>query len=269
MVGPRRVGIRITEGFPKPTVSVSFSIAVPMTIKPKIKAKDLVQDIRSRMTDAQLMAKYRVSIKGLQSIFRQLLDTNAITQAELDARRGPYKDTVILQRLEPPEMVRDIRSGMTDFELMEKHDLSPRGLQRAFDGLLQSGEIDQAELDSRLLSYDSVTVQSLRNLPRYFLAVAVDVFELGHPETKGVLRDITENGVGIAGIKAKPGTVKTFTIPSENFIDEGPILFDAKCVWATPQSWDQEAGAGFQIVKISEKSLQDLRELIRSLALNI
>ena len=203
---PGRVRIRTTEGFPKLAKSVSFSIAAPMTIKPKIKARDVVQDIRSRMTDAQLMAKYGVSTKGLQSIFRQLLDTNTITQGELDARHGPYKDTVILQRLKPPEMVRDIRSGMTDFQLMEKHDLSPRGLQRAFDGLLQSGEIDQAELESRFQAYDSVTVQSLRDLPRYFLAVAVDVYELGHPETKGVLRDITEKGVGIVGIQAKPGT---------------------------------------------------------------
>jgi hypothetical protein len=240
-----------------------------MTIKPKIKAKDLVRDIRSQMTDAQLMAKYGVSTKGLQSIFRQLVETNTITQGELDLRRGRYKDTMVLQRLEPPEILGDIRSGMTDFELMEKHDLSPKGLQRAFDELIQAGVIDQTELDSRFSAYDSVTVQSLRNMPRYFLAVAVDVYELGHPETRGILRDITEKGVGIVGIKIKPGILKTFTIPSENFIDEGPILFDAKCVWSTPETWDQEAVAGFQIVKISEKSLQDLRELIRSLALNI
>ncbi len=240
-----------------------------MSNKPKLKAKDLVQDIRSQMTDAQLMAKYGVSTKGLQSIFRQLVDTNSITQGELDLRRARYKDTMVLQRLEPPEILRDIRSGMTDFELMEKHDLSPKGLQRAFDGLIRSGQIDQDELDSRFSAYDTVTVQSLRDMPRHFLAMAVDVYELGHPETKGILRDITERGVGIVGIKVKPGTVMTFTIPSENFIDKGPILFDAKCVWSTPQSWDQEAAAGFQITKISDKSLNDLRELIRALALNI
>jgi len=240
-----------------------------MGVKPKIKAKDLVRDIRSQMTDAQLMAKYKVSTKGLQSIFRQLVETNSITQGELDLRHSRYKDTMILQRLEPPEMAKDIRSGMTDFELMEKHDLSPKGLQRAFDELTRSGQIDQSELDSRFSAYDTVTVQSLRDMPRHFLAVAVDVYELGHPETRGILRDITEKGVGIVGIRVKPGTLKTFTIPSENFIDEGPILFEAKCVWSTPESWDQEATAGFQIVKISEKSLQDLRELIRSLALNI
>jgi hypothetical protein len=240
-----------------------------MTDKPKIKAGQLIEDIRARVTDPELMAKYNLSIKGLQSIFRQLLEINAITQAELDLRRGPYKDTVVLQRLEPPEMVRDIRSGMTDFELMGKHDLSPKGLQRAFDELLRAGEIDQAELDSRFSAYDSVTVQSLREMPRYFLAVAVDIYELGHPENRGILRDITEKGVGVVGIKANPGTRITFTVPSEKFIHEGPIVFDAKCVWTTPEGWDQEAAAGFQIVKISEKSLQDLRELIHSLALDM
>ena len=240
-----------------------------MKDKPKIKAGQLIEDIHARMTDPELMAKYNLSIKGLQSIFRQLLEIKAITQAELDSRRGPYKDTVILQRLEPPEMVRDIRSGMTDFELMEKHDLSPKGLQRAFDELLQAGEIDQAELDGRFPAYDSVMVQSLREMPRYFLAVGVDIYELGHPENQGTLRDITEKGVGVVGITAVPGDRKTFTVPSEKFIEEGPIVFEAKCMWATSEGWDQEAAAGFQIVKISEKSLQDLRELIHSLALDM
>jgi hypothetical protein len=240
-----------------------------MTDKPKIKASQLIEDIHTGMTDPELMAKHNLSIKGLQSIFRQLLEINAITQAELDSRRRLYKDTVILQQLEPPEMVRDIRDGMTDFELMEKHDLSPKGLQRAFDQLLQSGEIDQAELDGRFPAYDSVAVQSLREMPRYFLAVAVDIYELGHRENRGILRDITEKGVGVVGIMATPGTRKTFTVPSEKFIHEGPIVFEAKCMWATIESWGQEPTAGFQIVKISEKSLQDLRELIHSLALDM
>jgi hypothetical protein len=57
-----------------------------MEPKPKIKARNIVNDIRSHMTDPELMAKYDLSARGLQSAFIKLLDARAITQAELDRR---------------------------------------------------------------------------------------------------------------------------------------------------------------------------------------
>lgn len=43
--------------------------------------------------------------------------------------------------------VDDVRSGMTDFELMEKHSLSMRQLQSVFDRLLAAGTLDPIDLE--------------------------------------------------------------------------------------------------------------------------
>ena len=54
-----------------------------MEPKRKIKAKEIVNDIREGMSDSQLMEKHSLSSKGLQSVFRKLVDAKAITPREV------------------------------------------------------------------------------------------------------------------------------------------------------------------------------------------
>jgi hypothetical protein len=65
-----------------------------MAEKRTIKARDIVNDIRAGLTDHQLMEKYRLSFKGLQSIFKKLEDVKAIKPSELYGRIPSYEDTV-------------------------------------------------------------------------------------------------------------------------------------------------------------------------------
>jgi hypothetical protein len=67
-----------------------------MDSKKAINANEIVRDIRSRMTNIELMAKYRLSQRGLESVMRKLLEAKLITQAEFDWRPVGYEDTVIL-----------------------------------------------------------------------------------------------------------------------------------------------------------------------------
>ena len=67
-----------------------------MTGQRKIKASALVRDIRSGMTDCELMRKYRLSAKGLDSVLKKLLRIGAITAAEYNWRPAEYDDTVAL-----------------------------------------------------------------------------------------------------------------------------------------------------------------------------
>ncbi len=59
-----------------------------MAAKRTINAKEIVKDIRSRMTDVQLMAKYTLSQRGLESVMKKLLEAKLITQFEFDCRPG-------------------------------------------------------------------------------------------------------------------------------------------------------------------------------------
>jgi hypothetical protein len=59
-----------------------------MPIEPKktINAKEAVADIRSGMASSELMQKYRVSAKGLDALFRKLVDANLLHENELNRR---------------------------------------------------------------------------------------------------------------------------------------------------------------------------------------
>ncbi len=48
------------------------------------------------------------------------------------------------------EMLKDIRAGLSDQDLMEKYSLSAQGLQSVFAKLVQAGAVTQTELDDRI-----------------------------------------------------------------------------------------------------------------------
>jgi hypothetical protein len=64
--------------------------------KRTIQAKEVVQDIRSHMTDAQLMEKYHLSAKGLRSVLKKLIEHNLISGSDLQVRPVGYDDTVTI-----------------------------------------------------------------------------------------------------------------------------------------------------------------------------
>ncbi len=63
-----------------------------MAYKRKIIAEHIVQDIRSGMNNTLLMEKYMLSERGLNKIFRKLLDHKAMTPDELSPRMASYAD---------------------------------------------------------------------------------------------------------------------------------------------------------------------------------
>ncbi len=143
-----------------------------MEEKPKIAVGGVLKDIRSGVDDAALMQKYHLSAKGLQSLFQKLLEKELITASELEQRtpgsegsspaepaKEPDKKGALIS---PAEAVRDIRSGMHDFDLMEKYRLSAKGLQSLFDHLVKAGLMEQAEFDRRMPSFD----QTVEIVPR-------------------------------------------------------------------------------------------------------
>ncbi len=146
--------------------------------KRRIEVDVALNDIRSGMDDASLMQKYRVSARGLQSLFSKLVRAGAIQLAELDQRMPAFMGTFFVPEEgpnggtgptgpEPPvstatgpsidldKALKDIRDGMEDSDLMEKYRLSSQGLESLFDYLVSTGLITRMELDLRMPSVDS------------------------------------------------------------------------------------------------------------------
>jgi uncharacterized protein (DUF433 family) len=239
-----------------------------MPLKPKIKASDAANDIRAGMTDSEMMEKYGLSAKGLHSLFLKLLEVRAVTQSELNRRRANYHDTTIIGQMDPGSLAADVRSGMSDSELMTKHGLSSEGLRRALQELIDAKTISPEDLYSASSSvHDTVFVENRREVTRYHLAIEVIVYELIHPETKGTLVNVADKGVAITGIEANIGEIKTFIIPAVDFIRVSPMRFEAECKWAGRDSVTGEWNCGFEITNISEASWENLRTLIQAASL--
>jgi predicted transcriptional regulator len=140
----------------------------------RISAKDVRDDIRAGLDDSDLMAKYGLTVKGVESLFRKLLQAGIVEESELGDRMSDYAGSVVVSgqvassQIERPSKktgsgarkrkqlvidalaaVQDIRSGMPDAELMRKYRLSTRGLQSLFKKLLDTGCIEQFEFDQR------------------------------------------------------------------------------------------------------------------------
>lgn len=155
--------------------------------KRRIDADVALKDIRAGMIDADLMAKYRLSASGLQSLFNKLLLAGLIELKELDLRMPTFMGTMFVSQLiqplddtekqssgKPPQekssppiklttVMKDIRSGATDSELMGKYHLSAKGLQSLLEHLVFSGLMKQIDVHQRSVSLDStVDVHGLK-----------------------------------------------------------------------------------------------------------
>jgi hypothetical protein len=175
------------------------------------------------------------------------------------------------QIIEAKNIVRDIRSGMSDAELMKKYKLSSKGLQSAFQKLIDNRIMTVREIYGQRDSEsgeDTMIIYDMRQLPRYLLAVVVPVYDEARPDQTGILRDVTEGGLGITGIEARIGEVKSLIISCGEFIDVKDLSMEAECRWINPDESDDRWQAGFQIRKISRENLESLRRLIGTLTLD-
>jgi uncharacterized protein len=62
--------------------------------RPKISAKDVLNDIRAGLDDTALMEKYHLSAIHLESLFKQLVQAGVLKQSELDCRAPLFEGTV-------------------------------------------------------------------------------------------------------------------------------------------------------------------------------
>jgi len=173
------------------------------------------------------------------------------------------------KRINGKEVLADIRSGMTEFDLKAKYQLSSKGLEKLFRRLMDTRLIDRLELYQRFPVYKK-SMESLgeRSQPRARLSVPVLAYDI-NSSAIGVIRDISMNGLRIAGLKSQAGDVRTFQIPVDMFINTDPLLVIAKCRWMKLRDgMHKHAIAGFEVINISERDSSVLRTFLDFLLLS-
>ncbi|HMK35091.1 MAG TPA: PilZ domain-containing protein [Desulfomonilaceae bacterium] len=166
-------------------------------------------------------------------------------------------------------VVSDIRAGFGDNGLRAKYSLSQRGLGRLFKKLLTSNLITHDELYRGSCLYkENIDRIMSRFRPRADLSVKIPIYEVTSGSV-GLLRDISETGLRVAGIQAAIGDEKTFQIPIDMFIRADPLLVIAECRWVKIKSKNRQYPvAGYELKAVSEADANVLRDFIEFLLMS-
>jgi hypothetical protein len=165
------------------------------------------------------------------------------------------------------DFIHDMRTGLSNSDLMHKYKLSTKGLRSIFNKLLEAKAIRPAEIFRRsMLSPDTsdLRVFPVRLLSRQQIdsPLPVYVYDEAWQETKGLVTNISESGIGIEGMEVKKDRVQVFIIPEGEVPGVGKIMFEARCRWAGRNAGSDVCECGYEITNISDQSLTELRNLI-------
>jgi hypothetical protein len=170
----------------------------------------------------------------------------------------------------------DLRSGMSDSMLMEKHNLSHEELRNLYRDLFDDGTLLHPQIQGEPFGNESVAIheyeptqanfrKDLRRLPRHAVKYPTIIYERDRAEVHGRIHDISEYGVGMAGIEAKIDELSTFVILGDALGEVEPIEFRAKCRWIQADEFPANRRAGFEITEITEDDANELSKLTSSL----
>jgi uncharacterized protein (DUF433 family) len=207
---------------------------------------------------ATLKRKYNLSEEGLQDLYKQLAAAGFLEW------NGEEFIVAAKRRIDTKELVDDIRTGLTDVALMEKYKLSSRGLQRVFTKLVDSGAVMENDISGRSISYDdSVTLKNVRGSVRALPILSIDIHEEKNPQIMGRITDLSEVGVGVRGLEAQVGELKSLLVVPDESLAVEPFSFEAKCRWSRMGDQDKLCNAGFEITDISGGNFIQLQGLLQ------
>jgi len=171
-------------------------------------------------------------------------------------------------KIKSKEIVADIRARVSDFELMSRYGLSLKQLEKVLVKLVEAGEIRGAEIKERGSFFDNPAHRlQTRRFPRIYLRVPLEIEDLNDSDNKGLLIDLSEDGIRTRSIAAVVGEEKFFLVSLRD-VRQRIVRLWATCIWAKR---DADAKvlqeAGFKLVHISESDWLEIRRVAGLLGL--
>jgi hypothetical protein len=167
------------------------------------------------------------------------------------------------RKIKASEIVSEVRSGTDNYELMDKYQLSARGLKTIFEKLVATGLIKRREIADRMPLYqDPVVPTPIRVAQRSQPSERLPIYDLDDMTADCYVSDISLTGVQIVGIKAAVGEKRNFLLQPRFLTGKRSISFRAECRWAEAHQEETHSKAGFEIKKISSEALRVLARLL-------
>ncbi len=219
----------------------------------KVSSKEVLQDIRSGMDETAIRQKYNLSPKGLKDLYEKLVQAGFLGD---DLKPTPRKVNI-------SDILRDISAGVSKSDLMAKYNLSEQMVREVSKKLLDVRGKRSAKDGPNTVIEEPGSFLTTDEFVRHHVDFELPAYEASRPEILGVVRDVSEEGVGIAGIEAKAGDIKTMVILGDEFGEFSTFEFEGYCRWAFAEEDSGTCVTGFGITKISDKDLKELRRLVR------
>lgn len=233
-----------------------------LNVLKRLNARMLLKDIRAGLNDTNLMLKYNLSETALQNAFIEII------RSGLSVEPSDLKQVQPKRRISAHTLVDDIRAGTIGPQLMEKYKLSPRGLQRVFRKLVDAGWLTREECAGVAPDEEtSITLQKIRQTTRRLPVLSVTLYDKRRPGITGVLRDISERGIGVAGMDTRVDEARTLVIVPSESLPLAPFSVHCRCRWFREGHGTSPCNAGFEIMHAELTSLEALRELIEEVTL--
>jgi len=161
--------------------------------------------------------------------------------------------------IEPKQVVREILSGATDTQLMEKYDLSVIDLENVFRDLLDMRAINHIDvLAWSIFGNKVISTEHIRLFPRENLGFAVPIFEPSRPEVEGFVKDVSQTGLCVGGMAATVNEIKSFSIALDMSRQVVSHPFEVRCRWTYHDEAVGEFTSGYSIAESSRKTWQKI-----------
>jgi hypothetical protein len=164
------------------------------------------------------------------------------------------------KKIQSKDMVEDIRSGLSDSELMQKYGLSEVGLQKVFRRLLDTKSLTPEEFEAWSIFSNETVPLNIRLHERFRPNFLLPIFEAHRPENSGSVVSISRHGIGAEGLRAETGEVMNLVIPLDRILGGTPLLLQARCRWVRDAGDGGVNFAGFFLIAVAQGSWEKLLE---------
>jgi hypothetical protein len=202
----------------------------------EVSAREVLKDIKAGNSPDFLKEKYRLSSSGLKDLFCQLEEAGLLTN-----HSG--------KQLRISEIAADVRTGMLEPDIMERHDLTFAELQWVVNCLTISKFLEPEEI----AFLEFACPQRYDNpLPTRYPTERIEISENDNSGLAGEVQFFRGNQIFVEGMSTRKGEIKSVLLRRES-LQHVASSFRVKCEWDISGTL-----AKFTITHITPASLRDL-----------
>jgi hypothetical protein len=157
-----------------------------------------------------------------------------------------------MYRIHVRKILEDVKTGVPERELVKKYGLSSKRLKLLVEVIAKRDSRLHEALYSQFGIYRrTADYLSSRRFDRLRVPIAIRVYDKLFSQ-QGFLRDISENGIRVAGMSTQVGQSAILFLPLDEMGDLNPLEFKAVCRWSKEKGTHSKCTvSGFEVTDMT------------------